>query len=421
MAQIVTLPSLGFAILEATIIKWHKKEGDTVKKEEPIASMESDKVTYDVVSPMDGVLLKQLHRAGDTVKVDHPMAIVGKAGESPENAVPAQSVAEVAGTDAEIQVLPSAVNEVEPLKSSAGQLKSSTPPHAEALTGKVRATPAARNLCRKEGIDIHLVAGSCADGSVRREDVMKYIESHKLSAAAAASSAPTEQDEVIPLAGVRKSIAKALSNSYTNAVHVTTFVEVDMTDVDNLRRSLKNTFAEENIKLTFMPFFVQAAIKGIRQFPILNSAMDHDSIIVKKNIDFSIAVNTSKGLLLPVLKNAGSLGFKEIAKRLAEISFVAENGNIPPQFYGAGSISLSNAGSYGAVGSTPIIANGNSAVVWTGVIQDKPAVYKGEIVPRKLMNLCVSYDHRIMDGATVAQFLTSMKKSLENPALLIMG
>ncbi len=408
MAQIVTLPSLGFAILEATLLKWLKAEGEAVAKDEPIAQMESDKLTYEVVSPIDGVLLKQTHPVGTVVKVDRPIAVVGQAGESIEDAAPAASSAETAP----------APGGKGPTPVPSAPTAASPPPE------KVKATPAAKSLCREHGIDIGLIAGTGPEGAVSREDVMAYMEKSRQTPAApepvVAASTPGSKEEIIPFSGVRKSIADSLLQSYTNAVHVTTTVEVDMTEADGLRRMLKEAFYElEGAKLSFVPFFIKAALLGLREFPILNAALRGDEIVVRKTVDFSIAVDTPKGLMIPVLKSAEAMSFRDIAGAVSKIVIATKDGDMPPAYFGAGTISLSNAGAYGAVSSTPIIANGQSSVVWTGAIIEKPAVKDGEIAIRKIMNLCVSYDHRIIDGAKVAQFLGVMKRFLENPCVLI--
>lgn len=406
MAQIVTLPSLGFAILEASIIKWMKKEGDVVAKEEPMASVESDKVTYDVVSPIDGVLLKQVHPAGEIVKVDSPIAIVGQAGESIKDVDPAVSSAETASTSEK---------KITDTEQTNHGIKFSP-------QKRIKATPVAKKLCREHDIDISQVTGTGSGGAVSRDDVLAYIENKKSAPNSVVSTSISDEDEIIPFSGVRKSIANSLFQSYTNAVHVTTLVEVDMTDSDYLRRMLKDSFYEaEGFKLSFLPFFIKASILGLRKFPILNASLQDEEIIIKKNVDFSIAVDTEKGLMIPVLKSANLMTFWDIARAVNKIITTSKEGNILPEYFGQGTISLSNAGAYGAVTSTPIIANNQSAVIWTGAIIDKPAVKDGKISIRKIMNLCTSYDHRIIDGAKVAQFLGVMKDSLENPGIILMS
>ena len=460
MAEQVILPSMGFAILDAKVVQWLKNEGDPVKKEEPIVEVETDKLTFEVFAPCDGFLLKQLYGVGDVAEVNHSLAVVGAMGEQVGAAVideKAEKAAAVPDTASHAghtesahalqgrkRAMPAAKElcrrnqidlnllegsgpdgvivrkDVEAYLASAGEQA------GKAAAPKKRATPAAKGLIRQNGLDINAISGTGADGVITREDVEAFMQGGGKSVAlpqshsAGSSAAGAAADERIPFTGVRRTIADNLSRSKNNAVHVTTMVEVDMTESYRMRNRFKDHFeARYGSRLSFVPFFLKAAVLGIREFPILNATLDGEFIVVKKNVDFCVAVDSPKGLLVPVLKNAETLSLWEMARRVNEMTAVARTGSLKPEFYGAGTISISNAGAFGAVQSTPIIQYPHSAVVWTGAIQDKPAVVEGQIVPRKLMNLCVSYDHRIMDGAKVAQFLGIMKKSLEALEILI--
>ncbi len=407
--QNVILPSMGFAILNAVIVQWLKNEGEPVRKEEPIVEVETDKLTYEVMAPIDGVLLQQLYGVGETVEVNKPLATVGQAGE-------------VVAVTAPVTIVPSLPV---PAVSAPIACPTSAVQTAQEVSVKKRATPAAKALCREKGLDYHMIPGTGPDGTVTREDVLAYKQVEPTPAASPTTASAISDDtliERIPFTGMRKTIADNLTCSKNNAVHVTTLVEVDMTNASRLRETLKEHFAHQSGgRLTFVPFFLRAAITGIKEFPILNARLEADEILILGRIDFNIAVDSPKGLLVPLLKNAQAMSFLELARTVNEMTESAKTGALKPEFFGTGTISLSNAGAYGAVSSTPIIVYPQSAVVWTGAILDKPAVVNGEIVPRKLMNLCVSYDHRIMDGAKVARFLGVMKKSLESPELLIVS
>ena len=390
MSVEVTLPSLGVAILEATVVKWLKEEGQPVAKEEPIAEVESDKVSFEVVSPMDGVLLKRLCEVSGIVKVNEALAVVGAAGE--------RYAGRVEGGRAASEAAP------EPVRAQK---------HEPAA--RVRATPAAKALAKKQGIDLARVRGSGPDGVVTKEDVATYQETPPEVQAVSAA------EERIPFSGVRKKTADKLARSRSEMVQVTTAVEVDMTEADLLRKKWKDTLARRlGIRLTFMPFFIRAAVMAVREYPVLNSALEGDEIVIRRNVDFGIAVQSERGLIVPVVKGAQDQAFWELARELDALTGQAREGVTDPRYVGGATITLSNAGAYGSVISTPVISSPQSALIWTGAILEKPAVKEGAIVARKLMNLCVSYDHRIMDGATVARFLGRMKNLLEEPMLLAM-
>ena len=390
MSVEVTLPSLGVAILEATVVKWLKEEGQPVAKEEPIAEVESDKVSFEVVSPMDGVLLKRLCEVSGIVKVNEALAVVGAAGE--------RYAGWVEGGRAASEAAPEPVRAQKPEPAA-----------------RVRATPAAKALAKKQGIDLARVRGSGPDGVVTKEDVATYQETPPEVQAVSAA------EERIPFSGVRKKTADKLARSRSEMVQVTTAVEVDMTEADLLRKKWKDTLARRlGIRLTFMPFFIRAAVMAVREYPVLNSALEGDEIVIRRNVDFGIAVQSERGLIVPVVKGAQDQAFWELARELDALTGQAREGVTDPRYVGGATITLSNAGAYGSVISTPVISSPQSALIWTGAILEKPAVKEGAIVARKLMNLCVSYDHRIMDGATVARFLGRMKNLLEEPMLLAM-
>ena len=390
MSVEVTLPSLGVAILEATVVKWLKEEGQPVAKEEPIAEVESDKVSFEVVSPMDGVLLKRLCEVSGIVKVNEALAVVGAVGE--------RYAGRAEGGRAASEAAPEPVRAQKPEPAA-----------------RVRATPAAKALAKKQGIDLARVRGSGPDGVVTKEDVAAYQETPPEVQAVSAT------EERIPFSGVRKKTADKLARSRSEMVQVTRAVEVDMTEADLLRKKWKDTLAQRlGIRLTFMPFFIRAAVMAVREYPVLNSALEGDEIVIRRNVDFGIAVQSERGLIVPVVKGAQDQAFWELARELDALTGQAREGVTDPRYVGGATITLSNAGAYGSVISTPVISSPQSALIWTGAILEKPAVKEGAIVARKLMNLCVSYDHRIMDGATVARFLGRMKNLLEEPMLLAM-
>lgn len=335
MSVEVTLPSLGVAILEATVVKWLKEEGQPVAKEEPIAEVESDKVSFEVVSPMDGVLLKRLCEVSGIVKVNEALAVVGAAGE--------RYAGRVEGGRAASEAAPEPVRAQKPEPAA-----------------RVRATPAAKALAKKQGIDLARVRGSGPDGVVTKEDVAAYQETPPEVQAVSAA------EERIPFSGVRKKTADKLARSRSEMVQVTTAVEVDMTEADLLRKKWKDTLARRlGIRLTFMPFFIRAAVMAVREYPVLNSALEGDEIVIRRNVDFGIAVQSERGLIVPVVKGAQDQAFWELARELDALTGQAREGVTDPRYVGGATITLSNAGAYGSVISTPVISSPQSALIWT--------------------------------------------------------
>ena len=376
MAKKVILSSLGVDIIEATITSLVKQEGEKIKRGDAIALVESQKVSFEVVSPADGFLLKILCKEGDTVKVGETVAIVGKKGEDI-----------------------SAFLEEKSEKSEQGDKEKTKKKTVERdeKTRKVKAYPSARKLAKELNLDLSQAEGSGTDGLITKEDVESY-------------SKKQESSEGVPLTGIRGTIARRMVESLHTAAHVTTVIEVDMTSVKNLREELKE---KKNLKLSYLPFIIKSAVKAIKDVPIINAIIKADKIIKKKEIHFGIAVGTEEALLVPVLRHVDAMDLTEISQKIEKVATLAREKKLSAEDMQGGTITLSNGGAFGPILNTPIINQPQVALIWTGRITKRPVVIEDKIVIRDMMYLCLSYDHRAMDGRDAGTFIAKMKEYLE--------
>lgn len=384
----VNLPSLGVAILDAKIVNWLKEEGEKVKKDEPIVEVETDKVTFEVVSPMNGFLIKKLYKVGDLVKVDAPLALVSEKREELTNQDLCRTSLEEENKETE--------------KVGLREKKVSK-----------KSTPAAKNLAKQKNIDLERINGTGPNGIITKEDILKYLEQLPVKG----------EEEVIPFEGIRKEIADRLFESKNSKVQVTTTIEVDVTNTETIRDMVKSELKENyGIYLTLLSFVIKATIEAIKKLPILNSSLQQDKIIVKNYINFGIAVESSKGLIVPVIHHTEEMSFWQLIKEIDSLIKKARKGILTPEYIGGGTITISNAGSFGSILSTPIIYSNQSAILWMGKVSKRPVVNEDDQIKiRKIMNLCISYDHRIVDGAQVAKFLKEISSRLENPGGLLVN
>jgi pyruvate/2-oxoglutarate dehydrogenase complex dihydrolipoamide acyltransferase (E2) component len=393
MAIEVKLSSLGVNITEGTILSWLKKEGDRVEKGEILAEVETEKVNFEITAPESGVLLKLFYGENALVPVDSTVALIGEPGED----IAAYTVRK-------------------PEEKKVARKDASPTPQKEGLGGEsVNAFPAAKMLAKQHGIELAEVEGTGSGGRVTKQDVEAFIARRQEKE----GERIPELEELIPLVGIRKAIADGMSLSVRTAAHVTTIAEVDMTELVKLRSEIGPQWKEEGFNLTYVPFVIRAAVDGIRQFSIMNSQMLKDSIVVKKYVNFGVVVAIKEGLVTPVLKRVESKTVKDIARALDEISARARERKLSLDDMRGGTITLSNPGVFGAVIATPIIYQPQNAVLWMGRIAKMPVVRNDEIVIRSMMYLCVSYDHRAIDGSLAAQFLQYIRKLLEDPHKLL--
>lgn len=393
MAAEVKLASLGVSIVEGTIVRWLKKEGERVEKGEILAEVETEKVNFEIVAPESGILLKIFYGDKSVAKVDSTVALVGTAGEDIS--------AYLKKAEAGEKKIP---GEVAPARK-----------REAAGAAAAKAFPAAKMLARQHGLDLAEVTGTGPGGQITREDVAQALARRQPRV----EEGIPELEEILPLVGIRKAIADSMSASVRNAAHVTTIAEVDMTALVKLRGEVGAQWKEEGISLTYVPFVIRAAIDGIRQFPIVNSQTLPDKIVIKKYVNFGVVVAIAEGLITPVLKRVESQGVKDIARQLDAVSARARERKLALEELRGGTITLSNPGVFGAVIATPIIYPPQNAILWMGRIAKTPVVRDDTIVIRSMMYLCLSYDHRAIDGSTAARFLQHVRRLLEAPENLL--
>ena len=439
MSEKILVPVLGESITEATVSKWLKNKGETVDVDEPIVELETDKVNLEVPSPVTGKLIEINSQDGSTVKVGEILGLVTeiegevKRSNKIEKIQPSnlQKKEEIKEKDNVIKLDPikeqaelnifeeeSNGNELkeEPLVLTE-EIKNS---HTENNSSEESQTlsPAVRKMVDENNIDVKSVKGSGKDGRILKGDLIGLM---------GVNPPPSErkikygQEERIKMTRLRQTIAKRLKQAQENAALLTTFNEVDMTNIINMRKDNQEDFQSRyGIKLGFMSFFVKACIVALKNFPAVNAEIDNDTIVYKNYYNISFAVGTDKGLVVPVLKNADELSFADIEKNIKEISEKAKDGKLVIEDLQGGTFTISNGGVYGSMLSTPILNLHQSGVLGMHNIVDRPIVVDGEIKIRPVMYLALSYDHRIIDGKESVSFLKMIKESLEDPRRLFL-
>jgi pyruvate dehydrogenase E2 component (dihydrolipoamide acetyltransferase) len=442
----VTMPELGESITEGTITRWLKQEGDRVEADEPLFEVSTDKVDTEVPSPVAGVLQSIKVQADETVEVGAELAVIGGGGGGEAKAEPVEKEAkppeakeETAGEGAGAE----AEQAAEPEEKPAARAKGDGQGNGKAAAG---VSPLVRRLAREHDVDLSQVEGSGTGGRVRREDVEAFLQQRgkapaatpaarseargkaKGRAAAAPAAAPQVavplakglREEVVPATRLRKVIAERMVASLQTSAQLTSAVEVDMTRVMRLRERAKDEFKQrEGVSLSPLPFAVLALIAAIKEYPTVNSAMDEEgNLHVYHDVHLGVAVDTPKGLFVPVVKNAESLNLAGLAKAIADVAKRTRDGKIGPDELSGSTISITNTGSRGAVWDTPIINQPNAAIFATPAIVKRPVVVEdpdlGEVVAvRHMMYGILTYDHRIIDGADAARFLVKVKEVLE--------
>jgi pyruvate dehydrogenase E2 component (dihydrolipoamide acetyltransferase) len=409
----VVMPQMGESIFEGTITKWLKKPGDRVQRDEPLFEISTDKVDAEIPAPASGILQEIKVSEGSTVQVNTVVGVIGDA--SGASAAPAKAAA----------LAPPAAAPASAKKETPAPPAASAPDEDE--DSDVRSSPLVRKLAREHNVDLAKISGTGTGGRVTKQDVLDFVE-HRTTAPGAPpaprqASAPAPAaipGDLVPMSQMRKIIAQRMIESRRTSAHVHCMFEVDMTRIVNLRNKLKHGFEQRHgARLTFMPFFVRAAIIALQQYPIVNSSLEGDSVRYHKHVNAGIAVALEWGLIVPVLKNADELNFLGLQRGITDLGERARTKKLMPTDVEGATFTITNPGQFGAVFGLPIINQPNVAIMGVGGITKQPLVITDKdgadsIAIRSIVHLTLGYDHRIIDGALADQFMVVVKKTLES-------
>jgi 2-oxoglutarate dehydrogenase E2 component (dihydrolipoamide succinyltransferase) len=393
----VKVPQLSESVAEATLLSWHKKQGEAVRRDENLIDIETDKVVLELPSPADGVLVSVLKGEKGTVVAGEVIAKID--------------------TDAKPSTAPAAAK---PIAAAAAPAAAAKPAAAPA------AAPAAKKIAAEKGVDLSLVQGTGRDGRVTKADVLQSAQP-AARAPLPQPPAPASLEQIVsgrpeqrvPMSRLRARIAERLVQSQSTAAILTTFNEVNMQPVIELRKKYQERFEKEHgVRLGFMSFFVKAAVHALKKYPIVNASVDGNDIVYHGYFDIGVAVGSPRGLVVPILRDADQLSFAAIEKRIAEFGTKAQDGKLSLEDLTGGTFSISNGGVFGSMLSTPIINPPQSAILGIHATKERPVVENGQIVVRPMNYLALSYDHRIIDGREAVLSLVALKEALEDPARL---
>ncbi len=394
----IRVPALPESIADATLVAWHRKPGEAFKRDENLADLETDKVVLEVPAPADGVMGEQKVPEGTTVTADQVIALIetgGAAAVSPKAAEPAAATKAAAAA-----------------------------PVAAAPAGS-KVSPAARRVIEENKLDASAIAGSGLGGAVTKPDAVAAAADRPAAAAPVATPAGPRTgrvDQRVPMSRLRQRVAQRLVEAQSTQALLTSFNEVDLGAVNELRARYKDKFEKERgVKLGFMSFFVKAAVEALKKFPVINASVDGSDIIYHEYYDIGVAVSTDRGLMVPVVRDADLKSFADIEKEINAYASRARAGQIGIEDLTGGTFTITNGGVFGSLLSTPIVNAPQSAILGMHKIQERPMVVKGQIVARPMMYLAITYDHRIIDGRDAVQFLVSIKDSLEDPGRMLLG
>jgi pyruvate dehydrogenase E2 component (dihydrolipoamide acetyltransferase) len=389
------MPQMGESIFEGTLTKWLKQPGDTVKRDEPIFEISTDKIDTEIPSPVAGVLQKILIQEGQTVEINTVVGILS-------DSQPADDSKPVAAPPAEVPSAQPSTPEPEKRQQPAvaEEEESAVPGHV---------SPLVRRLAKEHGINLAVLAGkgSGINGRITKSDVLSYLETK------GATTQPAGNTERVPMTAMRKSIAEHMMTSIRTSAHVATFFEVDCSSVLKSREQLKPEFERAGVSLTVTPFFALAAMRALKKFPIMNASVDGDAVLYKKAINLGIAVHIEGGLIVPVIKNAGDQDLQTLARAINDLGERARSKKLTPDEVQGGTFTITNPGQFGAVIGIPIINQPQVAILCMGGIKKRAVVVDDNVVARPMIMLSLSFDHRIIDGALADQFMADIQKQLE--------
>ena len=403
----VKVPQLSESVAEATLLAWHKKEGERVKRDENLIDIETDKVVLELPAPADGVLSKIVKGDGGTVKAGEIIATIDTDGKA------AASVAAPA--------------------RAAPPAPPAAAPAAKPAPAPAPAMPAARKLAGEKGVETASIAGSGKGGRVTKADVLEHPATAPAAPEARPSlpqpPAPVSVDQIlanrpeqrVPMSRLRARIAERLVQSQSTAAILTTFNEVNMQPVMDLRKKYQERFEKEHgVRLGFMSFFVKATVHALKKYPIVNASIDGSDIVYHGYFDIGVAVGSPRGLVVPILRDADQMSFAEVEKKIADFGKRAQDGKLAIEELTGGTFSISNGGVFGSMLSTPIINPPQSAILGVHLTKERPVVENGQIVIRPMNYLALSYDHRLVDGREAVLSLVAVKEALEDPARLLL-
>ncbi len=390
MTTEVRVPQLPESVADATLVAWHKKVGDAVARDENLGDLETDKVVLEIPAPVAGVLKEIKAAQGATVTSGQILALI-EAG-------------------AAAQAMPAAV-------AAAAAPRAATP---------TKLSPAAKRVAEENKIDPAALAGSGRDGRVSKSDVVNFLADKGAASTAKAAPAPAPRsgrtDQRVPMTRLRARIAERMVQAQSTQALLTSFNEVDLKAVNDLRARYKDDFEKRHgVKLGFMSFFTKACVEALKRFPVVNASTDGGDIVYHEYFDVGVAVSTDRGLIVPILRDADALSFADIEKAVAGYAARARAGTITIEELTGGTFTITNGGVFGSLLSTPIVNAPQSAILGMHKIQDRPVVVDGQIVARPMMFIALTYDHRIIDGRDAVQFLVTVKQCLEDPARMVVG
>ena len=433
MAAEIHVPELGESVADATVGRWLKQEGEAVKSGDPLVELETDKINFEVEAEQDGVLESISKDEGDTVNVGEVIGTIGEGGEAGDGAAPAEEQQEQPQAEEVQEERPQA--EQQEAEETGGEEQDG---HREVEDGAGRASPSVRKLAQEYEVDLAEVTGSGSGGRITRDDVERLIREQSRPATpeqteeperdggaqqapAASQDGRAELEERVRVSRRRQTIAQRLVESQQTAAMLTTFNEVDMSAVMELRKRRKESFQERTgARLGFMSFFTKAAIGALKAFPKVNAELQGSELLLKKYYDIGVAVSTDEGLVVPVIRDADHKNFAQIEQGIADLATKAREGKLTLEDLRGGTFTITNGGIFGSLVSTPILTMPQVAILGMHKIQERPVVVEGEVVVRPMMYLALSYDHRVIDGAEAVSFLVRIKELVEDPESLLL-
>ncbi len=414
----IKVPALPESVSDATLVAWHKKPGDRVTRDENLVDLETDKIVLEVPSPASGTLKEIKVEDGATVKAGDLIAILEEGAEGDDG--------KEKGTGGAAAEAPAAgAAEVADPQEAAEDVSK---PRSESAHDKL--SPSVRRLLEEHDLDAEAVSGSGRDGRITKSDVMDYLRQHdeaeergepERPVGETAAGAPTRNDRRVPMTRLRARIAERLVEAQHTAAMLTTFNEIDLTRVIDLRKRYREAFEKEHgVRLGYMSFFAKASVEALKKFPEVNASIEGKDIVYHDYFDIGIAVSSERGLMVPVVRNVDHLSFADIEKAVDSLGKKVRGGTIGMDELTGGTFTITNGGIFGSLLSTPILNPPQSAILGMHAIQERPVVQNGEVVVRPMMYVAMTYDHRIIDGREAVQFLVSIKQSLEDPGRLLL-